>query len=343
VEVVAVPSNELSVLERLRAAEAARRQREQGLGLGEAFSEFATNMTGVGGADYNAQRKRIADDTVGAQERELAAMEADQQIADRRAKIEAMARAEAEAASPADDFDRAIFGKLLPPGTDMNTVPRKRLYGALPVLSELAEQARANQPKGGLSPELAYRMGRDQRMDQRHEEELNAKRAERAEAMATPSGQARDPESAKKFRDFQLQSNAFRSAIEGMKALRDRKGFEVLDRGAVAQGKQLAAEARIAWKNMASLGVLSATDVAMMDSVIPPDPLGAGTNDAYTAQFDGLLGRLDQAEQAHEGAFLRGGQGDRRPAGSFPTPSGPQTVVQNGITYTLNPETGEYE
>lgn len=319
---------EPNILERLRAAEAARRERERSLALPEALSELARNMTGVGGQDFDAERRRISDDTVGAFEREE------------------QARAMLPKPDPmADEFDRAVYGGLLPEGMDLSTVPRSRLEKAAPALSRIAADRRAAAEATARAEErradaarqanrdaaadardqraenrFQYQQTRDAELDQRRAGERAAAQAERNEAMQTPGGMARDPESAKKFRQFQAEAQSFRNAIEQMQALRERKGFEVLDRASVAQGKQLAAEARIAWKNMAGLGVLSGADLAMMDAVIPPDPLGAGTDASYGATFQGMLDRLDQTEAGSRAAFLRD---DAAPVPAPTAPPGP--------------------
>lgn len=49
-------------------------------------------------------------------------------------------------------------------------------------------------------------------------------------------------------------------------------GGQVLDRSAVANAKRIASELRIAYKNLASLGVLSNTDYRLIDPVVPEDP-----------------------------------------------------------------------
>jgi hypothetical protein len=56
-------------------------------------------------------------------------------------------------------------------------------------------------------------------------------------------------------------------------ALREKAGGgQVLDRSAVANAKRIASELRIAYKNLASLGVLSNTDYKLIDPVVPEDP-----------------------------------------------------------------------
>jgi hypothetical protein len=56
-------------------------------------------------------------------------------------------------------------------------------------------------------------------------------------------------------------------------AMREKAGGgQVMDRSAVANAKRIASELRIAYKNLASLGVLSNTDYKLIDPVVPEDP-----------------------------------------------------------------------
>jgi hypothetical protein len=55
--------------------------------------------------------------------------------------------------------------------------------------------------------------------------------------------------------------------------LRKDKGGEILDRDAVATGKQLAKDILLKYKDLVHLGVLSKQDERILNDIIPSDPL----------------------------------------------------------------------
>jgi hypothetical protein len=64
-----------------------------------------------------------------------------------------------------------------------------------------------------------------------------------------------------------------RRQLREMIDLRGKHGSEFVDRVAVERGKQLANEILLGYKNAAKLGVLSKSDEAIINAIIPKDPL----------------------------------------------------------------------
>lgn len=105
-------------------------------------------------------------------------------------------------------------------------------------------------------------------------EERAEKRSEKERGLAVPGlGKAFTREDAKKLKSANEMKAKFDRQIGEMIALRENKGAEVLDRASVARGKQLSKDLLLTYKNLAKLGVLSKSDEAIIDAIIPADPL----------------------------------------------------------------------
>jgi hypothetical protein len=90
----------------------------------------------------------------------------------------------------------------------------------------------------------------------------------------TPFGEAITKEDAKEVKSGWVEKQKFDKFIDQMIGLREKnKGGAILNREDVARGKQLSKDALLAYKNMAKLGVLSASDEEIINAIIPKDPL----------------------------------------------------------------------
>jgi hypothetical protein len=96
---------------------------------------------------------------------------------------------------------------------------------------------------------------------------------------------------AKELKDAKQMKQKLDSQIGELIELRQNKGAEVLDRNAVARGKQLSKDLLLTYKNLAKLGVLSAADTAIIDAIIPQDPTEFRTADFLTGT-DSVLSNL---------------------------------------------------
>lgn len=88
-------------------------------------------------------------------------------------------------------------------------------------------------------------------------------------------GTALTKDDAKKLKNAKISKDKFDRQISEMIALRESKGFEVLDREAVKRGKQLSKDLLLTYKNLAKLGVLSKSDEEIVNAIIPADPLSS--------------------------------------------------------------------
>ncbi len=85
---------------------------------------------------------------------------------------------------------------------------------------------------------------------------------------------ANTSDDAKKLKEAHESKSSFDSKIQEMIDLRQKYGGELMNREAVARGKQLSKDLLLEYKNMAKLGVLSKSDESIINSIIPEDPLG---------------------------------------------------------------------
>jgi len=86
-------------------------------------------------------------------------------------------------------------------------------------------------------------------------------------------GQALTKEDAKALKTSTEMKKKFDRQIGEMIALRKSKGAEFFDRNAVERGQQLSKDLLLTYKNLAKLGVLSKSDEAIVNAIIPADPL----------------------------------------------------------------------
>ncbi len=186
------------------------------------------------------------------------------------------------------------------------------------------------------------------RSESRNERRFQAgiKMDEKVQGLKTPFGLANTTDDAKQLKDAFESKQNFDSKLNEMISLREKYGVEYLNREAVARGKQLSKDLLLEYKNMAKLGVLSAADEDIINAIIPPDPLGqdgAPGQDPIMSNLKKFRDDKNKDFQTRVRTRTRGGidgaamglDGGSRPQ--------PQTVIQNGVTYKLNPQTGKYE
>lgn len=125
---------------------------------------------------------------------------------------------------------------------------------------------------------------------------------EKMSALHVPGyGEANTPDDAKQLKAaVELKQNFDRKLTE-MIALRESKGSEVLDREAVQRGQQLSKDLLLLYKDMAKLGVLSQSDEAILNAIIPSDPLE--WNASQLAGQDPTMHRLKKFKADSEADF----------------------------------------
>ena len=174
------------------------------------------------------------------------------------------------------------------------------------------------------------------------------KLAENEESLMTNYGKARTKDDAKQLKAASEIKTSFDQKISELISIREAKGGEVLDREAVARARQLSKDLLLAYKDMSKLGVLSAADEAILNEIIPADPLqfnasGLVGQDPTMVKLKSFKVDVNRDFENRLNNRIRGGY---KSEGSPAEPSQslrPKTVSQNGHVYTLNEETGEYE
>lgn len=141
----------------------------------------------------------------------------------------------------------------------------------------------------------AAMLANSQRGDAREDRKLQREQMdnEKKQKLVTPFGLANSEDDAKKLKDaFESKSN-FDNKIDEMISLREKHGGgDVWNRDDVARGKQLSKDLLLEYKNMAKLGVLSASDEKIINAIIPADPLEYNSPLAAMRGEDPILGNL---------------------------------------------------
>lgn len=95
---------------------------------------------------------------------------------------------------------------------------------------------------------------------------------------------------AKDLKDASQMKAKLDAQIGEMIALRKKHGVEYMNREAVARGQQLSKDLLLTYKNLAKLGVLSQSDEAIVNAIIPADPLGQD----WSPFGDSILSNLEK-------------------------------------------------
>lgn len=181
-------------------------------------------------------------------------------------------------------------------------------------------------------------------------ESREQKMSDKAEALEVPGfGPARTLEDAKSLKGGIEEKTNFDNKLNELINLRTEKGGgSIFDREAVGRAKQLSKDLLLSYKNMAKLGVLSQSDEAIINAIIPSDPLAFNSPVAALQGQDPILNNLKKFKQDSDKDFqtklsLRLKNPPKAMDAGKDAATKPKTVMQNGHTYTLNTETGEYE
>ncbi len=119
------------------------------------------------------------------------------------------------------------------------------------------------------------------------------KRDKETEERTTPLGVANNADDAKKLKEAYESKSNFDKKIQEMIDLRTKHGGgAMMNREDVGRGKQLSKDLLLEYKNMAKLGVLSSSDEAIINAIIPEDPLAYNSPMAAMQGQDPILHRL---------------------------------------------------
>lgn len=183
----------------------------------------------------------------------------------------------------------------------------------------IAPKAMQKQP----SPLELARFQMASRKELRDIEKQQGERAKDIRERVTPFGLANTLQDAKNIKETLAEKEEFESLVNEMIELRKEYGAEFLNREAVGRGKQLSKQALLKLKNIAKLGVLSQSDEAIINAIVPPDPLGVsfgGTGgDPILNQLESLKSDIDSTFQRNLKNLL---QGENTSEQALPPPNG---------------------
>jgi len=183
----------------------------------------------------------------------------------------------------------------------------------------IAPKAMQKQP----SPLELAKFQMSARKELRDIEKQQGERAKDIRERVTPFGLANTLQDAKNIKETLAEKEEFESLVNEMIELRKEYGAEFLNREAVGRGKQLSKQALLKLKNIAKLGVLSQSDEAIINAIVPPDPLGVsfgGTGgDPILNQLESLKSDIDSTFQRNLKNLL---QGENISEQALPPPNG---------------------
>jgi hypothetical protein len=201
-------------------------------------------------------------------------------------------------------------------------------------------------PKDPVAQELA--LGR---LD-----EQKRKKEEEEQALMTNFGKARTKDDAKQLKEASELKEKLDREISELIQIRKDYGGEALNREVVGRAKQLSKSLLLTKKNLEKLGVLSQSDEAIVNEIIPADPtqfhmplagdptlvklekFKTDTQSDFDARIANRI-RPGGGQVAGGNAGSAKGMGLGAGSGALPKP---KTVIQNGHTYTLQPD-GSYK
>lgn len=201
--------------------------------------------------------------------------------------------------------------------------------------ARMRAEAQLNISMQGLELQKHSSKRQDQQFDYQQikdAEEKAKKEQERFNETYVPDiGLAYTADDAKKLKEGVEQKKSFDRKLQEMIDLRKKNGFTVLDRAAVARGEQLSKDLLLIYKNMAKLGVLSRSDEAIINSIIPKNPLGIGLTakgeDPIMKQLTGFMGDVNEDFKNTVRARIREPEVPRDQANA------PETKTVGGKTY----------
>jgi hypothetical protein len=174
-----------------------------------------------------------------------------------------------------------------------------------------------------------------QELGQRKQELQDLRIQEKQNQLQTPFGVAQTPDDAKQLKAASEEKSNFDRKIQELIDLRtDKGGGAIMDREAVARGKQLSKDLLLAYKNMAKLGVLSQSDEAIINAIIPADPLEYNSPLAAMQGQDPILNNLKKFKADSDADFQQKLMNRlRQPDQAVQKANTPQTKEINGQMY----------
>lgn len=211
---------------------------------------------------------------------------------------------ESDPASPESGLARDLATKMIP-GRSFEGMNAKQINTLIPSLTKIYDiqqqrlnrqdslQASRENREAQLASAQASRDTAQANRDVAREDRLALKDIrdeDKQMALRTPYGPALTPDDAKQLKEAHESKRKFDAQLGELIGLRKEYGGEVYNREAVARAKLLSKDLLLEYKNMAKLGVLSQADEAIINAIIPTDPLEF--NPSAVAGQDPTLHRL---------------------------------------------------
>ena len=289
---------------------------------------IAGNKVGSGNAYFQQLNKQAKENTIGKvkgqKEQAFADYEISKKLKADQADQEKQAR-ENDVNSPESKLAQSLATKL---GADPALVSGltaskwKQFSPAYEKMYELEQRKAENQIKRA-------------ELGQKKQELQDLKIKEKQMQLETPFGMAQTPEDAKQLKAASEEKANFDRKIQELIDLRTAKGGgAVLDREAVSRAKQLSKDLLLAYKNMAKLGVLSQSDEAIINAIIPADPLEYNSPLAALQGQDPILNNLKKFKADAEADFNQKLMNRlRQPGQAIQKANTPETKEVGGVMY----------
>lgn len=160
-----------------------------------------------------------------------------------------------------------------------------------------------------------------------------AEAAEKAAQLETEYGTANTPDDAKQLKEAGETRKNFDSKLTELINLRTKYGAEKMDQNAIGRAKMLANELKLDYKTLAKLGQISGADTEILDSIIPPDPLGYQGTAAVLQGQDPILEGMTKFKGDIGSEFENKLSSRIRPGTRKGPPAKVETKTINGVQY----------
>jgi hypothetical protein len=332
--------------EEYEKAKQAADERNSDLGLAQFAAGAGAALARRDPSDVNAAfdkiRERNKDETVGEFNRKKAQAISD---IDTKNKID-----NNDQNSAKSKMLQAQISKLYPNAFTSDEIATFTLADQENILKPLELKAKLDARKEEMSAMRQQReMDRQDRAlnNNLRKEEITLKRQEvsndKLNKLQTQFGIANTEQDAKTLKDAYEEKANFDSKINEMIKLReDNNGGALFDREAVARGKQLSKDLLLSYKNMAKLGVLSASDEKIINAIIPADPLEYNSPLAAIQGQDPILHQLKSFKKDSDKDFSTKVatriRGNPQQSSNFEKSSFPRTVTKGKQSATVSNE-----
>ena len=207
-------------------------------------------------------------------------------------------------ASPISKSYQSLAQKLTNSNQDFSKLSADQLEAVIPSLSKAYE---IDQNAQNRRDAKAERLENKEALKYQKAKDKEEKLAEKNLQLNVPGvGQAITADDAKQLKEATQSKKSFDAKLNELIELRSKHGGEVMNREAVARGKQLSKDLLLDYKNMAKLGVLSKSDEDIINAIIPDDPLAFNSPLAAMQGQDPILNNLKKFKQDTELSYNEG-------------------------------------